>query len=262
MMRKKAFTLIESLVYLGIFSLAGMLIATIFFYMNRTQRATTATYAVTGETDTAIQVIRRDLEETALGSIRLNAEPVHRTGRGPAGDAPAFLTSGASFCAARVPAGPDVDKLWISEYGVPRWTKNVFYAIRKKGNDPAELVRWEIPLAATANNRIPQSVELFPTVVNSTTERVVLHNLILPNATVRDVPNYKANAWGGFDIGFLRRKGGNGEDYKAYKNPNQETEAAAQLDATQLVDVKLAISQDLTGKTEFYSINFRVMPRY
>ena len=282
-MKTKAFTLIETLVYLGLFCLVGMLVATIFFYMNRTQQATTATYAVTGEADTAIQTIRRDLEETALGSIRLDPHPggATQTAR-PAGDKPNAsstprtqptaertqassdapnLTSAASFSAARITSGKDAGKLWISEYGVPRWTKNVFYAVRERKDEPPELVRWEIPLEARVDNRIPQVVT-FPSIVSATTQHVVLHNLARPNSTIRDVVGYHSNEWGGFDIGFLRRKAGYGEESKVYKNPNQEADPSGQLDATQLVDVKLAISQELSGRTEFYSISFRVMPRY
>lgn len=116
-MRRRAYTVVEVLVYLACFALVGTLLASIYRLLWRTEKTTEATYEVTGQAHSAVQSLRAELEETALGSVRWHAG-----------------SQSLSFCSARDQKG----NLVTSEYGTPRWQKSVLYQAQAQS-----LLRWE-----------------------------------------------------------------------------------------------------------------------
>jgi len=247
---RRGATLIELVIYTGLFCLVGMLLAQMFAISGRTQRSTASAYAVTGQTETCMQWLRRDLQDTVLGTVR-----VANTG----GIAPML---GVLSARSMDPKEPGL--LQISEYGAPRWTKYVYYALRaKSGAQVGDLVRWEVALSDTEkNDRLPH-VAPTPTSIGRDA-RVLLHNVVCPNQTVTGLggrpAGFATDQWGGFRVQFVRRTGGeNGVETMSVVNPSQNTSSVK--DNTRLVELQLIVKEQSVGPPNLYSITFRVMPR-
>lgn len=241
---RRGFTLFEIIIYLCVFAITGLLIASIFQITRRTQQSSTAAHAVSGETDTAIRWLRQDLQDTALGSIRTFPGPV------------ASMSSGRTVDAATR------GKMLISEYGVIRWRKHVVYSFQRRGQ-VGNLVRWEVPFTdAEVEQRLPRFLPSLPPTPTQT--RVILHNVLAPGASVSGLggigtltadPDY-----GGFKVQFFRRNTGTAELDPSDVNP------ALNLDTpefnSRLVNVELAIAETALARPNVYRIRFRVCPRY
>lgn len=251
----RGFTLVEVLVYSALFLLVGLLLAQMFNLSRKTQRTTASAYAVTGQTDTAIDWIRNDLLYTALGSIRTYP------------GSSALLTPAIHMASARVMAGNDEQsKLLISEFGAPAWSYHVFYGLRSKpGERTGSLVRWEVPYPLAEQDRVPK-IAIMPTTLNQVpAPRVILQNVLCPRQKVNQLggltDGYQASEWGGFRVEFLRRRGGEGgEEFYSTENPSENVKQAA--DNTRLLEVELCVCETSMGAPNFYSIKFRVNPRY
>lgn len=269
MKKRKAFTLMEVIIYMSVFALTGLLIATIFQVSRRAQSSSAAAYAVSGQTDTAIHWIRQDLQETVLGSIY--SVP------GSTGMLPAV-----SMASSRTvdPTGSDAQrqgKLLISEYGVPLWRKHQLYGIRRKAGRPVgDLVRWDIAYTGDdVDRRLPLVLPRggFPSSAGNA--RIILHNVLLPGETVSGLGGlpggqYKANDdWGGFRVQFVRKVDGEDSAETSWNtDPNWNINPALNKTRpeqnTRLVEVELVIAEMAmgTGKPNFYRLSFRVCPRY
>lgn len=234
---RRGYTLMEMVVYMGLFAITGLLLASLFTFSKRAQQSTTASYAVSGQTDTSMRFLRQDLQETVLTSVYASASPFPYV----------------SMCSARdLSNDPKLPgKLLISEYGVPRWRKHVYYALNK-----GSLQRWEVPLAS--DNRLPQ---LAPAPAIPSDARTVLRNALLPNESVPGVVS--ASKWGGFRVQFVRRAGSEkGVEMLADLGPANNKTAAQ--DNTRLVEVELAVRENelrMAG-TNFYTVKLRVCPQY
>lgn len=237
---RRGVTLLELLIYIVLFGLVASLVAEIFVVASRNARQTAASYAVSGQTDTALRVIRQDLQETALTSLRVYSN-------GPL----ASMISSREMDTERLQG-----KLLISEYGVPRWRKHIFYAYNA-GN----LVRWEVALPAAQQDRLPK-LAVRPTAVPGNA-RIIVRGILAPRAVVKGLGagSFTASDWGGFRMQFLRRMGGpTGAEVLTEVNPGLNK--AAPADNTRLVEVELAITEDIGNPPNFYRVKFRVGPRY
>ncbi len=241
-MTRRGVTLLELLIYIVLFGLVASLVAEIFVVASRNARQTAAAYAVSGQTDTALRIIRQDLQETALTSVR-----VYSNNNSPL----ASMISAREMDTERLQG-----KLLISEYGVPRWRKHIFYAYNA-GN----LVRWEVALPAAEQNRLPK-LAVRPTAIPGSA-RIIVRGIVAPRAVVKGLGagSYTASDWGGFRMQFLRRMGGPaGAEVLVDVNPGLNK--AAPADNTRLVEVELAITEDVGNPPNFYRVKFRVGPRY
>lgn len=233
-MRRKGYTLMEVVVYAVLSLVALGLIGSILQIMMRVRQATGAAFTVTGQVETTVEWLRRDLEETALATVRTQSTPPM-----------------LSLCSAR----NQDNQLMVSEYGGPRWMKHVFYALRADGN----LVRWEVPLSqAQLDSRLPQ-VAVFPKSIPNQA-RVMMHNGVQPFHQVGQVQGYRASAWGGFRVQFVRRDKGEDRDRLDDQNPVTQPKEAGS--ATRLLELELTTADTSKGSTDFYSLKFRVTPRH
>lgn len=246
---RRGYTLMEMVVYMGLFAVTGLLLATIFTVSKRAQQSTTASYVVSGQTDTAMRFLRQDLQETVLTSVYANTVPFPYV----------------SMCSARdMQTDPRVPgKLLISEYGVPRWRKHVYYGLRPASGQTGSLVRWEVAL--TNDTRLPQ-VAPAPTTASAIPgdARPILRNVLQPNQTVQGLPGFTPpGAWGGFRAQFVRRSGGEpGVETMANLGPSYN-QAQAQ-DNTRLVEIEMQILENemKVAGTNFYTLRMRVCPQY
>ncbi|MCA9793489.1 MAG: prepilin-type N-terminal cleavage/methylation domain-containing protein [Candidatus Eremiobacteraeota bacterium] len=237
---RRGFTLAELMVYMFIALLAALTVHTLFNVGNSASRATTSAYLVSGNTETAIRWLRRDLRETALSSIRVHPD-----------------AHGISFAAART---VEDQELVISKFGTPEWSKTVFYTLETEpGDKTASLVRWERPWPAAERDFLPHASSLMPSPIPSEAakRKVVLHNLAAPNTDIPGVGN--SGPSGGFDIQFLRRLGGeDGAEQLTPDNPSQGNPH----DNTKLVDVTLKLVLGSGSHTSYYGVHLRVAPQY
>ena len=257
-MKRRGFTLIEVIVYLGLFLVIATLLAQVYSLSTQTQRTTASAYAVTGQTDTAMHWLRRDLQQTALASVRSYS--------GGAGSS-ALLSPAVTLASARVQAGSDLQsKLLISEYGAPGWAYHVFYGLpRKAGEQTGTLVRWESAYAPADVNRIPQVATMPRAITQVVQPRVILHNVLCPGQKVERLngmaAGWPASDWGGFRVEFVRRRGGEGgEEYFSPQNPSENVKEAS--DNSRLIEVELGVCEPSMGAPNFYNLKFRICPRY
>lgn len=241
MSKKRAFTLLEMVVGSFVMLLAGALLARIFTLVRSTERVTTAAYAVTGEADTAISNLRQSLQETSLVSVVTFPK-----------------RQGVSFNSARsAETDKDPGHLLVGEYGVPRWCKHVFFGLRGDARH-TELVRWEQPFSAAESDRLPHLMDRWPS--PPARARVLMHNVVRSGENISDLATVDPDDWGGFRVQFVRRHDGSGGDYLSDDNPRLGT--GKLQDTTGLVELQLATVEALMGKSNYYSITFRVAPRF
>lgn len=250
-MRRRGFSLMELVVYTGLFCLVGMLLAQMFTISTRTQRNTASAYAVTGQTETCMQWLRRDFQDTVLGTVRIN----NSTGA---------VKPAVGMLSARSVDPKEVGQLLISEYGAPRWTKYVYYTLKANaGAQTGDLVRWEVPLTtAEKDDRLPK-VAPTPTTIGADA-RVVLHNVVCPNQTITQLAGrpagFATDDWGGFRVQFVRRTGGE-DGVESLTTVNPCLNNTSPKDNTRLVEIQLIVKEQSVGPPNLYSITFRVMPR-
>lgn len=239
----------ELAVYAGLASLALLAIVSLFAISKRTQRHTYSSYLVGGRVASAIRVLRRDFQMTALPSIQ--AYP----NSGDSGERP-----GASFVSAY---SLDKGDFQVNDYGAPKWVKHVFYTIRPDADAKSgQLVRWEQGIDPVT--LLPELASKLPSDITGDDQRVVLENVVLPSVTIDNVGeggSYTASEWGGFEVKFVRREGGEaGAETLTSENPTTSDDPE---DNTRLVDITLrTVSDERSNTPTLYEIKLRVCPRY
>jgi len=246
----------ELAVYCFLAILAGLALYTLYTVGMRARQATISSYLVSVDTETAIRWIRRDLQETALVSIRTY----------PNADAPGE-PPGCSFLSGRDLSEKDEGKLNVSTYGAPQWTKYVFYTL-VKGGRTGQLVRWEKALDAAQRDYVPRQTDVKPSAIPAGTKsmRVMIKDALEPSVTVdmlADSPGWKTNEFGGFRLQFVRRTGGEGgAEVLSSINPSDHDKVPDTADNTSLLEVELKVLTSDTSRPSVYDIKFRVHPRY
>jgi type II secretory pathway pseudopilin PulG len=224
-MNRRGFTLIELVIYFGLAVVTLGVVLSMFTLAQRTQRQTYSQYLVGGSLSSTIRLIRRELQVTALSSIK-NEEGV-----------PGFSCASAF----------DGDgKFTVNGYGVPHWQKHVYYQL-----DDTALIRWskDIPNA----NLLPSPSDT--NLANANGDgRSVMSGLLPANTAVGEV--YAGSPYGGLEINYVRRE--NGEDSLSNTNPRDSQDYELH---TRLVDVTLRTFED-RSQPDFSEITFRVCPRY
>lgn len=258
MRRRGGMTFIEVLIYVVLAGMASLAVGALFSLARKTQNTTMSGYLVSGQADTALRWIRRDLQETALVSIVTFPNP-DRTNQPP----------GCSFTSARdlgnVQSGEA--KLNLSPYAKPLWTKHVFYSLKEKDNKRGDLIRWELGLTEAEKDFLPHTASTMP---NAFTEnkyrRVLLHDVLLADKEVpnlKGLPGYKTDKHGGFRVLFVQRAGGEaGNETLTEVNPGDNSKAQVATDHANLVNIRLEILADDRHNPSFYQVEFKVHPRY
>lgn len=255
-MVRRGFTLMEITVYCFLALLAGLVLYALFTVGTRARQVSVSSYLVSVDTDTAIRWIRRDLQETALVSLRVYPNP-------SAPNEP----PGCSFLSARNLSENDEQNLNVSKYGAPLWTKYVFYSLRP-GARRGPLVRWEKALDATQKDFVPRQTDTLPSSMPAGTKstRVLLNDALEPNVSLTGIngtPDWKTDVYGGFRLQFVRRDGGTaGPETLTAVNPADHESGADTADNTSLVEAQLKVLTSDTSRPSVFDVTLRIHPRY
>ena len=227
---------------------SGIVLA-LFLAGRSTSEATTASYLVSGNAETALSWLRQDLRETALASIR--PYPAEGGSQAP----------GVSMVSARAFAEKQQGDLLVNDHGAPKWDKHVFYTVVvPSGSVTGTLVRWEKEIEDDKDLPIPAT--LLPSQIQSNHKRVLLQHVVAPNATLSGVGqggSIAGTPFGGLRVQFVRRTGGEaGAESLTTVNPAK----GKAEDNTRLLEVELQVYQTRGSSPNFYSIRFRVAPLY
>lgn len=243
MKHQRGHTMIELIVYAFLAVLAGVMMIALFNATNSNRQATSSSYLVSGATESAIDWIRRDLNETALSSVQVYPSA------GDSSEAP-----GLSLVSAR--AFDTNNEMQVNPWGAPLWTKHVFYSlVSEPGAHTGKLVRWEQEIASP--NHLPPLASLMPSaLMNETRRRVLLHNVLAPSVTLENAgPGaLSSDEFGGFRVQFVRRQGGSGgQESLTTENPR----LGDPNDNTRLMEVELKLLHEGRRYPDYYQIKFR-----
>lgn len=249
MRKNQGHTLMELIVYAALTLVAGLLIWAFQSVVWSTQRATSATYLAGGQTETAIAWMRRDLNETALASIKVYPGAEHTE------EAP-----GLSMASSRAYDPNLKAKLLVNRWGAPQWDKHVYYTLKTEGSEQTgSLVRWEQEFAT--KNYLPVSSNVLPSVASDGKKKILLRDVLAPNTTVDGVGlegHITTDEFGGFRVQFLRRANGSGG---AESLTTQNPKKGNPHDNTRMLEVELKILQDAHSKPHYYAIKYRIAAR-
>lgn len=239
MRKTRGMTLIELIVYMALAVLATVLLWSLQKVTRTTRNATTSSYLVNGQTETCVDWMRQDINETALASIQVYPNLQESS------EAPGMaMVSSRSFA--------DSDLL-TNSWGAPQWDKHVAYTLDvKPGELVGNLVRWEREL--DNKNLLPQLADFLPSVKGSGNSKVILRDVLAPDSTVPRVgpsDTTSTDEFGGFRARFIRRIGGaGGEEAFTWQNPT----AGNPRDNTRLLEFQIKILQD---DKNYYDLTFR-----
>lgn len=258
MRSRRGMTYIEVLVYIVLAGMASLAVGALFSLSRKAQNTTMAGYLVSGQADTSIRWIRRDLQETAMVSI------VTYPNADKASQAP-----GCSFTSARDLGNTQSGeaKLNVSQYAKPNWRKHVFYSLQNKDGRRGDLVRWELGLTDAEKDFVPHTASTLPSAFSENKyRRVLLHDVLLANQKVPNLkgqPDYQTDKHGGFRVMFVKRAGGEtGAETLTDVNPGDNAKAQEASDHANLVNVRLEILADDKYNPSFYQVELKVHPRY
>lgn len=241
-MTRRGITLIELSIAMLLLTLLVGFVLTLFSMGRQTSDISTSSYLVSGQTETGIRWLMRDLKESALACIQTQTSPA----------------PGASMVSPRAydPAKDDI--LLVNRFGAPKWDKHVYYGLQvQPGNRTGNLVRWERDLAV--KNGLPTPAAIMPIPASGAKRRVLIHDLVGPNQNFPEAgPTVASDAFGGFRLQFVRRLGGEGgEEQLVNGNPH----SGNPIDNTSLIEVELKLFLE-KGRGDYYAVKFRVHPQY
>jgi hypothetical protein len=245
------------MVYVVMAGMASLAVGALFSLGRKFQNTTLAGYLVSGQADTALRWIRRDLQETALTS--LTTYPNASNSAQP---------PGCSFVSAREPGTVSESNLNTSVYGKPRWVKFVLYSLKDQGDGRrGELIRWELPFNDDQKDFVPHSCATLPNAFSEGKyRRVLLRDVLLPKQKVpnlKGMPDYQSDQNGGFRVQFVQRAGTEaGAESLTSVNPGDNTQAQQPSDHHTLLNVRMEILADDKFYPTFYQIEFKVHPKY
>lgn len=233
---RRGYTLVEILVVVVLLLAAGTLIATLFTLGHRFSDTAYSNYLVSRGTEEGIDWLRRDLQNSALASVRVFG-----------GEHP-----GISMVCCTTPDEPA--RPVYNSFGAPVWQSEVFYRFEKVDDKVGHLTRWarswDKPLPAGAGE---------PAKPEGKHQHTVLQNLLKPAARVPG-----AGDQAGFKASFVQRQGGEGgEEALSSVNPAEGSLKGDYESNTRLVQIELRMLEESnSGQPSVYSIEFRVCPRY
>ena len=240
--QNRGVTLIEMVVYFALATLAGVLLWGFQSVARTTHTTASASYLVSGETETCTQWIRKDINETALASVQVYGED---------GEEP-----GMSFVSNRAYDPDQNGKMLVNSWGAPQWDKHVLYSLDvEPGERTGNLVRWEREIAN--KNLLPVLCDLLPNSATRQNHRVVLRDVLAPNQTVQNVGpegGIASDDFGGFRAQFIRRQNGSdGEESLTSDNPT----LGDPRHNTRMMEFELKILQDERSTPNYFEVRFR-----
>lgn len=224
---KRGMSLIELVVYCAVSAVVVGMVTSLYIVLNRTQQHTYAQYLMGSRISSAIRVLRRDLQATALSSIQAYPDQ-----------------AALSFVSAYDADG----NFTLGDYGSPHWQKHVYYNLNNKG----ELTRWASPI--TDKNYLPLPASSDPASVQGDAKGLT-EGLVPPNEAVMGL--HEPTPYGGFEINFVRRE--NGVDSLSKINPKDSEDFETH---TKLVEVTMKTVEGSSTEPIYSSLKFRVCPRY
>jgi prepilin-type N-terminal cleavage/methylation domain-containing protein len=242
------FTLLEVMIASSIALILGLVAMSFFKLIRQASVETTGSYLISRDLEEAVKVLRNDLRQTALASVRIYSNP--------SGPVPPSLT-----CVTAQDAGTGIH---LNEDGQPEWTGWVTYRLEAGKSGAASLIRTVTPRKGAIPDVAPMP-NIGPAVGDS---KVLLNQLAPPNSSieVEGGTNISTGLTGGFSASFVRLDGSN--SYKNSKwSPVEVTSGAepslSQTGNTGLIEVKLALLQNAgTADASYIEIPVRVAPRY
>ena len=225
--KQRGLTLIEMVVYCAVSAVVVGMITSLYIVLNRTQQQTYASYLMGGRISSAIRVLRRDIQATALSTIQAYPDQ-----------------AALSFASAYDEDG----KFTLGDYGSPHWQKHVYYNLNSKG----ELIRWWAPI--TDKNYLPLPATSDPSAVSSNAKGLT-EGLVAPKQAVKGL--HDPTPFGGFDVNFVRRD--EGVDSLSRVNPKDSKDFDTH---TRLVEITMKTVEGSESEPIYSSLKFRVCPRY
>lgn len=245
-MRHRGMTLIELVLYMALSIVAGVLLWSVNGMIRGGQQAVTSSYLVSGDTEKAIEWIRRDVSETALASIEVFPNPA-KPGEAPG----ASLVSNRAF-------DPDQNgRPLVNRWGAPQWDKHVLYTLEREGSaQTGNLVRWEREIES--KNFLPVVCPVVPSSAGQSKQKVLLRDVLAPNLASADfgpAGSGVTDGFGGFRMQFIRRAGnGSGADTLTTVNPRVGNPS----ENTRMLECEMKILQQEQSKPHYYRIKFQV----
>ena len=245
MRNQRGMSLIELIIYFALSVVAGVLLWSVKNIIWGSQQAVASSYLVSGETEKAIEWIRRDVSETALASIEVFPNDSHPT------EAP-----GASLVSNRAYDPDQKGRPLVNRWGAPQWDKHVLYTLQREGNaQTGNLVRWEKEMSN--KNFLPVACDVFPSAAGQTKQKVLIRDVLAPNLTLPEVGpagSTTTDQFGGFRMQFLRRPGGAGADTYTTVNPRNGNAT----ENTKMLEAEIKILQSEQSQPHLYTIKFRM----
>ncbi len=242
--KARAFTLIEIVVYSMLAMMVLGVVMSFFFVGQSNFEANSSSYLVSREAEVAVRWLQADLQEAALGSIR-----VYPNERHPG------VPPGLSLASPRNLK----NEFQTGDFGAPLWSTYVYYTLESNGN----LVRW---MEKHDFNGVPSASKKPPHETDGAkSSRVVLHNISQPGSELEGLATLSER--GGLDLQFLRRTAA-GDTVLTSWNPAQVTSGeasdSAEGESTRLVQLLLTMemSNFRAGKTSYVQLPLRVFPRH
>ena len=226
-LRRRGFTLIELVIYFGLSAMALGVLVSMFIIASRTQQQTYSQYLVGGSLSSTVHLIRRELQATALSSIKVYSDG----------------TPGFSCASAYDSEG----NFTVNGYGAPHWQKHVFYNLGSNGS----LSRWSKDMPDP--NFLPSLTNELPSNLGSE-GRPIMAGMLPANKAVGDI--FPGSPSGGLEVSFVRRE--NGVDSLSKVNPAESKDYDKH---TRLVEVTIRTFED-HSRPDFSELTFRVCPRY
>lgn len=238
----------EVLIASSIALVLGLVAVSFFKLIRQASVQTTSSYLISRDLEEAVKVLRNDLRQTALASVRIYSNPT--------GPVPPSLT-----CVTAEQTGNGIH---LNEDGQPEWTGWITYRLESGKSGRASLIRTVTP----RNGAIPNVAPLPNMGPASGDSKVLLNELAPPSVTipVQGGSSISTGPTGGFTASFVRLDAAN-----SYLNSKYSpVEVTAGIDSslkqsgnTRLIEVKLALLQNAgTADASYIEIPVRVAPRY
>ena len=254
-LKKTGMTYIELIIYIALTAVVAIVGGSLFVLAKNSTESTNANYFLNADAETAVAWLRRDLQQCCLATIQ--NYPTVQAGQAP----------GISLCS--VLQADDVKRLDANDSGQPNWHNHVYYTLQPNKDKVGKLVRWSqpTPAATLAAPSVPTLAPALPGAMVASASRTVHSRVVMPNQQIYGVANPAGNIdqYGGFHLQFVRRTEQGDEDL-IEDNPAVVSARKKSKDFrsnTRLVQVELKFyTSSNTGKPSFYSLRFRVCPRY